>query len=256
MKIAYVVHDLNDPAVARRVRMLRAAGGDPVVLGFRRSETAPGSVEGARAIDLGRTADARLGQRALAVLRNLLRPSTMLTGAEGAGIVIGRNLESLALAARIRRAAPGARLIYECLDIHRTLLGTRMVDRAIQAVEHKLLRGIDLLIVSSPAFLREHFAGRAALTAPTLLVENKVLDLAGGVPADPASPPPGPPWTIGWFGNLRCRRTFSVLADLAFPARPLPYRTCCSWGLTARTICAGFTASATSPGRSTGSRKG
>jgi hypothetical protein len=215
MKIAYVVHDLNDAAVARRVRMLRAAGGDPVVLGFRRSETAPGSVEGARAIDLGRTADARLGQRALAVLRNLLCPSTMLKGAEGAGIVIGRNLESLALAARIRRAAPGARLIYECLDIHRTLLGTRMVDRAIQAVEHKLLRGIDLLIVSSPAFLREHFARFSALTAPTLLVENKVLDLAGGVPADPASPPPGPPWTIGWFGNLRCGRTFSVLADLA-----------------------------------------
>ncbi|MDB5689571.1 MAG: hypothetical protein JWL91_1447 [Sphingomonas bacterium] len=216
MKIAYVVHDLNDPAVARRVRMLRAGGGDPVVIGFRRSERAPNSVEGARVVDLGRTADARLGQRALAVLRNLARPAAMLAAAAGAEIVIGRNLEALALAARIRRAMPGARLIYECLDIHRTLLGRRPMDRAVQAVEAALLRAIDLLIVSSPAFLREHFARRTMLAAPTFLIENKVLDLGNGAPAGAVRPPPaGPPWTIGWFGNLRCRRTFAVLADLA-----------------------------------------
>ena len=64
MKLAYFVHDLADPAVARRVRMLRAGGAEPVVLGFRRTETATDEVAGAPIVDLGRTYDARLGHRA------------------------------------------------------------------------------------------------------------------------------------------------------------------------------------------------
>ena len=213
-RIAYVVHDLNDPAVARRVRMLRAGGGEVVVMGFWRGAQAPVAIAGALAIDLGRTADARLAQRALAVMRRLVRPGAMLAAAAGADVVIGRNLEALALAARIRRSHPGAPLVYECLDIHRTLLGRSRAHRAIQALEARLLQGIDLLIVSSPAFLRDYFSRRPTLTAPALLVENKVPAIDRPPPA-PALAPPGPPWTIGWLGNLRCRRTLTELKALA-----------------------------------------
>ena len=45
MRIAYFVHDLSDPAVGRRVRMLRTGGAEVTVLGFRRAErTSTGSV--------------------------------------------------------------------------------------------------------------------------------------------------------------------------------------------------------------------
>ncbi|MDO8323579.1 MAG: glycosyl transferase family 1, partial [Phenylobacterium sp.] len=64
MKLAYFVHDLNDPAVARRVRMLRAGGAEPVVLGFYRGDAPPDMIAGAEAVDLGRTYDGRLGHRA------------------------------------------------------------------------------------------------------------------------------------------------------------------------------------------------
>jgi succinoglycan biosynthesis protein ExoL len=212
MKIAYVVHDLSDPAVARRIRMLRAGGGDPVVIGFRRSGHVPAELAGARVVDLGRTADARLGQRARAVLRHLLRPAHMLAAAEGADIVIGRNLEALALAARIRRAAPHARLVYECLDIHRTLLGRGVADRAIQAVEARLLRAIDLLVVSSPAFLQEYFDRRRTLTAPRLLVENKVLAIGGGIALWPTARP----------SARRGRSAGSAICDAAAPLPCLP----------------------------------
>ena len=37
MRITYFAQDLSDPAVTRRVRMLRAAGGQVKLLGFRRS---------------------------------------------------------------------------------------------------------------------------------------------------------------------------------------------------------------------------
>jgi glycosyltransferase involved in cell wall biosynthesis len=205
---------MNDPAVPRRARMLQAGGAELVVIGFRRGTEAPASIAGAPAVDLGRTADARLIQRAFAVLGNLVWPGRMLAAAAGADIIIGRNLEALALARRIRSANPAARLVYECLDIHRTLLGSGAGAKAVQAIEARLLGAIDLLIVSSPAFVRDYFAHRPTLTAPTLLAENKLLAL-DGPPPTPSAPPSGPPWVIGWLGNLRCRRTFAVLRDLA-----------------------------------------
>lgn len=213
-RIAYLVHDLNDAAVARRIAMLRTGGAEVAVAGFRREARVPDSVAGARAIDLGRTADARLAQRAGMVAANLGRPAALIEAVRGADVVIARNLESLALAARARRAAPGARLVYECLDIHRSLLGRSVPARAVQWIEGRLLARVDLLIVSSPAFLREYFDRRRPLDAPALLVENKLLALEGPLPVS-AAPPPGPPWTIGWFGMLRCRRTFEVLSALA-----------------------------------------
>ena len=83
LRVAYIVHDINDPAVARRVTMLRAAGAEPVVLGFRRDDRTPADISGAPWVDLGQTRDARLAQRALAVARNLLRPRQMLAAAAG-----------------------------------------------------------------------------------------------------------------------------------------------------------------------------
>ncbi|WP_375401967.1 hypothetical protein [uncultured Sphingomonas sp.] len=213
-RIAYLVHDLNDAAVARRILMLRAGGAEVTVAGFRRDERVPESVAGARAVDLGRTGDARLAQRAAMVAANTLRPARLRAAVAGADVVVARNLEMLALAASARRVVPGARLVYECLDIHRMLLGRSLPARAVQAIEARLLRSVDLLLVSSPAFLREYFDGRSTLTAPALLVENKLLAL-GDAPPAPSESPPGPPWTIGWFGNLRCRRTFDVLSELA-----------------------------------------
>lgn len=210
-RVAYLVHDLNDAAVARRVTMLRAAGADVRVAGFWRGDAAPATVAGAPAIDLGRTADAALSQRSAAIGRHLLRPGLIRRATAGADVILARNLEALLLAARARR---GARLVYECLDIHRTLVGTGPASRAIQAVEARLLRRADLLLVSSPAFIDAHFAAVAGFAVPWLLVENKLLRLGGPAPAHSGAPD-GPPWTIGWFGMLRCRRTLDLLKHLA-----------------------------------------
>lgn len=212
-RIAYVVHDLGDAAVARRVTMLRAAGADVTLIGFRRGDVAPAAVAGAPAIDLGQTHDARLLHRLTAVFRRLIAPGKLHDAVRGADVIIARNLESLAIAARVRGA--GTRLVYECLDIHRTLLGTSRAHRLIQRAEAALLAKVDALIVSSPAFVREHFARRLPSATPILMVENKWLAIDVPAPTADAPPPAGSPWTIGWFGNLRCRRSFAELAALA-----------------------------------------
>ena len=48
------MHDLSDPAVHRRVRMLKIASAQVIVVGFRRTAQRPKDVEGCETIDLGR----------------------------------------------------------------------------------------------------------------------------------------------------------------------------------------------------------
>ena len=63
MRLAYIVHSLSDPGVAKRVRMLTACGDALALFGFRRDDYAVDHVAGVVAIDLGRTFDAKFLQR-------------------------------------------------------------------------------------------------------------------------------------------------------------------------------------------------
>lgn len=228
MKIGYLVHDLDDAAVHRRVRMLQRFA-DVVVLGFHRSDRPQPAFAGVQPIDLGRTLDARFVHRTLAVLRAAVSSAAWRDQLAGVSVLIARQLEMLTLAALVRRAVvPDAPLVYECLDIHRLMLARNPVGIALRAVEGLLLRRSQLLVVSSPAFLTRHFARYGASAPAPLLLENKVMDadLAPGTlqritTLRSGGPPDGPPWRIGWFGVIRCRRSLHLLAELT---RHLPGR--------------------------------
>lgn len=214
--LAYLVHDLDDAAVRRRVDLFAGEGFVVGLGGFRRhaGALANGSETGvARApVDLGRTKDARLGQRAALVARYLLAPGPVRALCGQAPVIVARNLEMLVLAARVRRARQ--RLVYECLDIHRLMLGNGRKSRLMRWIERWLLARTDLVIVSSPAFARDYFAGRQGRRGGLLLVENKVpaerREDGGRVRGAMAQVR-----TIGWFGMLRCRRTLDQLAQVA-----------------------------------------
>ena len=73
-------------------------------------------------------------------------------------LIIARNLEMLALARRAKALfAADTPIVYECLDIHRLLLGATASAGRMRAAERLLGRNIRLLITSSPAFVRELF---------------------------------------------------------------------------------------------------
>ena len=219
MRIAYFVHDLSDPAVSRRVRMLLAGSAEVTVLGFRRSDKAP-HIPGAEVVDLGRTHDGAFVQRIGKVLHAVARCPALKPALAGADVVMARNLEMLLLATVARRLhRPAAGLVYECLDVHRLMVGRGPVGAALRGLERGLMRAAGLLVVSSPAFIDSYFAprqgedGRGRL--PVLLVENKVLELTAPAASPAAVRPVGPPWRIGWYGAIRCRRSLDLLAQLA-----------------------------------------
>ncbi|GAB7554508.1 glycosyl transferase family 1 [Novosphingobium sp. 11B] len=220
--VAYLVHDMDDTAVRRRVDLLLGEGLAVALGGFHRrasvmdTDIAHRVLDLRRTVDLGRTMDARLMQRAAAVARHLLDPAAVRELCYGASVIVARNLEMLVLAWRVRRREQ--RLVYECLDIHRLMLGGGWKSRMLRWLERWLLARTDLVIVSSPAFADRYFSKRQRRSEGVILVENKVSRLRSGVPPLPRSSSDAP-IVIGWFGMLRCRRTFTHLAQLAQRAR-------------------------------------
>lgn len=215
MRIAYFVHDLHDAAVARRIALLEWAGHAVVAIGFRRGDAVEAIRPASCAVDLGRTRDGKLAVRVLLVLRHWLSRGRVRHAARGADVLLARNLEVLVLAAAVRR--PEQRLVYECLDIHRLLLGKGIASGALHRVERAALRGVDLLVTSSPDFLERYFRPQG-FRGHGLLIENKVPALSGPMPVA-RQRRSGPPWVIGWFGMLRCRRSFAVLKSLVEAAQ-------------------------------------
>lgn len=215
LHVLYLVHDLTDPAVSRRVAMLEAGGARVAVAGFRRDDrTAPTRVGGSVPIDLGVTRDGKFAQRLAAVAAAALALRARLAAVDQPDIIIARHLEMLALADRAKGLFPARpAIVYESLDIHRLLLAGNGVGRAMRAAERRFARSAQLLLTSSPAFLSDYFEPHGQLDAPALLLENKVLDL-NGLSLARTRPASGEPWKIGWFGALRCARSLDTLIDL------------------------------------------
>jgi succinoglycan biosynthesis protein ExoL len=214
-KIAYFVHDLTDPAVKRRIRMLELGGATVRPLGFRRSADSVATVGSVSVIDLGRTHDGMLARRAISVAAALLRLDTLAEYVRGCDVILARNLEMLVLAARARNLyAPHARLVFECLDVHSMLLSDHSAGRLLRFLEAKLLANVDMLLTSSPAFVRNYFAPRGC-RVPVKIVENKLLPLDNSNYNAHRTRPVGPPWRIGWFGMIRCQKSLEILTALA-----------------------------------------
>ncbi|RUX76547.1 glycosyl transferase family 1 [Mesorhizobium sp. M7A.F.Ca.US.006.04.2.1] len=218
LHVLYLVHDVSDPAVRRRITMLRAGGAQVTLAGFRRTANPIADIEGLRPIDLGGTRDGRFGQRLAAVAKAAVSIGSKLGGMPKPDVIVARNLEMLALARRARSAfGASVPIVYECLDIHRLVLRNDVLGKALRATERFLARDVKLLVTSSPAFIANYFKPFGQVAAPIELVENKYFEAATIVPGAPEAElsPVGPPWRIGWFGALRCRRSLELLADFS-----------------------------------------
>jgi succinoglycan biosynthesis protein ExoL len=221
LRLLYVVPYLNDPAVRRRLRMLRIGGVRTVLpVGFRRTPEPIEEIDGEPVIDLGRTEDGRFAHRAFAIAAAARRVGQWGPRVGDVQVIMARSLEAVLLARAFRRRfAPSAPLVYESLDIHRFLLGPGVLQTGLRRLEARSMADCALLVTSSPGFVREYFTRYHEDLPPVALLENKLLateltvDLTGRGDA-PATRPAGPPWRIGWFGLLRCERSLHMLADL------------------------------------------
>lgn len=214
LKILYLVHDLADPAVHKRVAMLRDGNAQVTVAGFRRSTKLILDIAGCTTINLGQTYNSGFVQRIWSVIREVIflgRHRELFTDTD---LIIARNLEMLAIAVRGRSLCPKPPpLVYESLDIHRLLLDKGPAGISLRLLEGWLSKRACTLITSSPAFVTHYFEALSRVRLPVKLLENKVY-IPDMPDTDGPAHPAGPPWRIGWFGIIRCRKSLHLLADL------------------------------------------
>ncbi|MER8824941.1 glycosyl transferase family 1 [Mesorhizobium sp. M0938] len=218
LHVLYLVHDVSDPAVRRRIIMLKAGGAQVTLAGFRRTASPILDVEGVQPIDLGATRDGRFAQRLAAVTKAAVSIGSKLGSMPRPDLIIARNLEMLALARRAKSAFQATvPIVYECLDIHRLVLRRDLVGKAMRGAERYLARDISLLVTSSPAFIANYFKPFGQIAAPVELLENKYFEPTAVSLEDRivVEHPAAPPWRIGWFGALRCRRSLELLAEFS-----------------------------------------
>ncbi len=109
------------------------------------------------------------------------------------------------------------KLVYEIADIREILLSKGIAGCILRSLERFLLRYVDTLVVTSQAYVDHYFHGiQAAYHVPFQVIENKLF-----LPEIPQSPVIVQPIgkeseqvTIGYFGLIRCRRSWEVLKRL------------------------------------------
>lgn len=218
VELAFFGHDAHDAAVQRRIKAFADAGAAVQAYTMRRG---PAFATDWANVDLGLTQDAAFAQRVLALAKAAPILDSHREALQRADIFYARNLDMLALASLAKaKVKTRAIVVYECLDVHRFMTRNDPLGTAMRALERALIKNVGLVVVSSPAFAREYFAKQHP-RARTLLIENRMPWGFDYGPRSTALAPQQGPLRIGWFGNLRCKRSLALLAALAarFPDR-------------------------------------
>lgn len=209
-------HERTDARVMKRIRAFQDLGWTVTGVTFHRPRPGREAIVPYVNIELGETQDRAYGRRLLALVRALgvlwrerarLRAATAL-------YAVNTDNALLALATRVitRRRIP---LFLEIADLQPPFLGSGLKARLLRCIERRVLARTTCLVTTSPAFLREYFTPLQHFTGRVFLLENKVYPSAGLARPAPTPPPPGPPWSIGWFGALRCQASWDALRTLA-----------------------------------------
>lgn len=220
IQLAFFGHNRKDAAIIRRAESFLDAGVDVTGFMFRRDgePLTPGPAW--KNVDLGMVEHCKHLQRIYTMLRALWQIFSHRALLRQMDIIYARNIDLILLAFMgllFSRTRP--KVVYECLDVHAAMTKTSITGKIIRWIERKVLARSDLLVVSSPGFIREYFTPVQNYQGPHALIENKLY--FGSTPIQRPSPEDigadqtESPLVISWIGILRCQQTLDLLKALA-----------------------------------------
>jgi hypothetical protein len=212
MRITFLLPTIGFPRHVKRIRALRRLGASVNVLAFARE----GHLRDEENPDLrvlGRIAQEEILERSLTLLRAL---PVIREAARQSDVLYAFGPDQLAVArTAIAGLARKPKLVSEIGDLHPFLVQRRPLAALGRAIERASLGGDVLLVVTSPGFLAHYYEPlMGSRPFRSLVIENKVDPEATPEPL-PLDPAPTGPIRIGWFGSLRCERSWEVLRRVA-----------------------------------------
>ncbi|MCA9192632.1 MAG: hypothetical protein KDB03_12745 [Planctomycetales bacterium] len=217
--VIYIAPDCTDAAVYKRAHGLIGCGIDLVSFSFRRSRYNSDFAPDWPDIELGFTKERKLLLRIFTLVRAVGIILMHRQVWRNAAVLYARNLD-LALLTLLAKFLTGCsgKFVYEVLDIHPASLRPGWRGKIVRWLERRVLARTSLLVVSSPAFLRNYFkpvqqySGQTFLMSnkwPARLLSNDSRKLEYNMNSSRQK------WTIGWFGNIRCEASLVALRKLA-----------------------------------------
>lgn len=211
-RILILAHDLTDAAINNRAHMLKIGGAEVIIAGFSRGKVSENPYAES-VVQFGTTYNGNFIQRIICLAKLIISIKRHKPLFNATDIIIARNLEMLAVASYAKRyLKKEAIIVYECLDIHRLLLGKGVSGKILRKLEGHYARSASLLITSSQAFLDNYFNLLSEVRLPVRIQENKLL--GAGLSSIHKSRAIEAAWTIGWFGILRCKKSLRLLSSL------------------------------------------
>lgn len=214
--------DISDVSTVKRAEAFLAHGYQLLVFGFQRNNYNRDFEPPWPYTPLGRTQDRQYGHRIAALLGAIPRVIVKHRALRKAAFFYARNIDQLLLAllARLIGRRP-ARVIYEVLDVQPAFVGVDWRSRLLRRIERLALRHVDLLVVSSPGFLRHYFQPLQNYRKPWFLLENKlpanftaITGAARGSGGRRAREQ-GYRWVVGYCGLIRGQDTLDLILRLA-----------------------------------------
>ncbi len=223
-RLVFLGPERTDARSVKRIAALMAQGWQVTGFTFHRDRGQPGAPPAWENIHLGTTYNRRYLHRLGAILRSFGIVWKHRRRFREARCLYAINPDNalLALFGRLvcRRRVP---LVLEIADIQPVMTGSGLKSRLLRALERFVLRRSQLLVTTSPGFLRHYFEPVQRWQGPVFLLENKVWPAASLIAGrQPRSAPVHPgSWTIGYFGVMRCERSIGLICRLAaaFPDR-------------------------------------
>lgn len=212
MRVTFLLPLLGHPRIHKRIRALEEAGAQVRVLAFERRVPFK-SAELPAYESLGALKDGQYFKRVGPYLGAIRRVRAAAAQSDVL-YCFSADLLSLGLLA-VKGMKRRPRLACEVADIRGVLVGEGRAAKAARAVEARVIRQADLLVVTSEAFVRGYYEGVQGLSGlPSFVLENKV---DAGVLEAPT--PPGEDWDgvlrIVFSGLMCCTRSWDVLDRLA-----------------------------------------
>ena len=217
-RLSYFGHDSSDAAIIRRVASLKECGLRVDGFMMKRFDGPDPNWDN---VNLGQTKNAAYLDRFLSVFKGAFRAAKHKEILRAADFILARNMDMLATAF-LTKLLIGSKtpVVYECLDIHRLLCRSDIIGKAMRFIEGRLVARTAGVLVSSPAFLTQHFDRYYRGKYRSFLVENRLPASFARAIARPAKSVQSKhsddaPLRLGWVGILRCERTLDLMKRVA-----------------------------------------
>jgi succinoglycan biosynthesis protein ExoL len=213
--VVYLLPVVSQPRYWKRIGALESLGFEGSVLTFSRPYVQAREAHENRAEVIGSMSHGKYLRRLFALARAL---PLLYRRSRRADFLycFGADLAGLGVAVKLFRRR--LQLVLEVGDVRPVMIEDGVKGKLLRAVERVVLRHVSLIVVTSSAYCDRYFVNRQGVPADRILtVENKVdarmRELAEPVRGGRSKP--GTVLSIGYFGLIRCRKSWDLLERMA-----------------------------------------